>query len=202
MLEGLDGKVKQEISAFTFQRVTGGMKVINKYKDKWSHTKGIQFPEPSSKKYIDILLRIDYQQFHTSIKENMEKWGSRCQTYLGLDMCCTARYPHNTADKLYQNISDERNWRLGLCFMQILGNWKSRYKYTICDDSRREKNSKVGAGFTYVQRWSIWGGDSLEKRSECLPDNYDMAVKRMINMERKLSRDGEIVNEYNQIIEG
>ena len=72
MLEGLDGKVKQEISAFTFKRVTGGMKVINKYKDKWSHTKGIQFPEPSSKKYIDILLRIDYPQFHTSIKEN--KW--------------------------------------------------------------------------------------------------------------------------------
>ena len=42
----------------------------------------------------------------------------------------------------------------------------------------------------------------MEKRSECLPDNYDMAVKRMINMERKLSQDGEIVNEYNQIIEG
>ena len=41
MLEGLDGKVKQEISAFTFKRVTSGMKVINKYEDKWSHTKGI-----------------------------------------------------------------------------------------------------------------------------------------------------------------
>ena len=42
----------------------------------------------------------------------------------------------------------------------------------------------------------------MEKRSECLPDNYDMAVKRMMNMERKLSQDDKIVNKYNQIIEG
>ena len=41
------------------------MKVINwnKHKDKWSHTKGIKFPQPSSKKYIDVLLGIDYVDF-------------------------------------------------------------------------------------------------------------------------------------------
>ena len=37
---------------------------------------------------------------------------------------------------------------------------------------------------------------------ECLPDNYDMAVKIMMNTERKLSRDDKIANEYNQIIKG
>ena len=37
---------------------------------------------------------------------------------------------------------------------------------------------------------------------ECLPDNYGMSVKRMMNTERKLLRDDKIVNEYNQIIEG
>ena len=47
MVESLDGKVKQEISAFTVKQAAGGMKVINwnKQKDQWSHTKGIQFPE-------------------------------------------------------------------------------------------------------------------------------------------------------------
>ena len=36
MVESLDGKVKQEISAFTVKQVTGGMKVINwnEHKDK------------------------------------------------------------------------------------------------------------------------------------------------------------------------
>ena len=53
------------------KQVTCGIKVINrnKQKDKWSQTEGIQFPEPSSKKYIDISLGIDYSQFHTSIEE-------------------------------------------------------------------------------------------------------------------------------------
>ena len=71
MVESLDGKEKQEISFFTVKQVTDGIKVINwkKHKDKWSHTKGIQFSEPSSKKYMDILPRIHYPQSHTSIKE-------------------------------------------------------------------------------------------------------------------------------------
>ena len=37
---------------------------------------------------------------------------------------------------------------------------------------------------------------------ECLPDNYSMAVRRLISMERKLSQDKKTANEYNQIIEG
>ena len=37
---------------------------------------------------------------------------------------------------------------------------------------------------------------------DCLPDNYDMAVKRMMNTERKLLRDDKTANECNQIIEG
>ena len=71
MVESLDGKVKQEISVFIMKQVPCGMKVINwnKQKDKWSHTKGIQFPEPPRKKYIGISLGVDYPQFHTSIEE-------------------------------------------------------------------------------------------------------------------------------------
>ena len=48
MMESLDEKVKQELSAFRVKQATSGMQVINwnKDKDQWSHTKGIQFPEP------------------------------------------------------------------------------------------------------------------------------------------------------------
>ena len=67
IVESLDGKVKDEVSMFTVKQVTGGMKVVdwNKHKDKWNHIKEITFPEPASKKYIDILLGMDYPQFHT-----------------------------------------------------------------------------------------------------------------------------------------
>ena len=45
-LESVNGKVKTTISAFTTNRVTGDMKVINwaKQSKKWNHLKGIQFP--------------------------------------------------------------------------------------------------------------------------------------------------------------
>ena len=93
MVESLDGKVKQEISGFTVKQVTGGMKVINwnKHKDKWSHTKGIQFPKPASKKYIDILLGKDYPQFHISIKEVKGKNGDTFARFTSLDWTCVGQ---------------------------------------------------------------------------------------------------------------
>ena len=45
-------------------------------------------------------------------------------------------------------------------------------------------------------------GIPWKRDPNCLPDNYDVAVKRMMNTERKLLRDDKIANEYNQIIEG
>ena len=54
MVESLDGKVNQGISAFTVKQMTGGMKVINwnKHKDKWNHNKGVPFPDTLSKTYL------------------------------------------------------------------------------------------------------------------------------------------------------
>ena len=45
-------------------------------------------------------------------------------------------------------------------------------------------------------------GIPWKRDPNCEPDNYDMAVKRMMNTERKLLRNDKIANEYNQIIEG
>ena len=42
----------------------------------------------------------------------------------------------------------------------------------------------------------------MKRDPKCLPDNYDMAVKKMMNTERKLLRDVKTANEYKQIIEG
>ena len=45
-------------------------------------------------------------------------------------------------------------------------------------------------------------GIPWKRDPECLPDNYSMAVKRMMSTETKLLRDDKIAKEYNQIIEG
>ena len=45
-LESVNGKIKERVFAYTADRVTGNMKPINwkKYKDKWRHLEGINFP--------------------------------------------------------------------------------------------------------------------------------------------------------------
>ena len=93
ILESLDRKLKQKISVFTVKQVTGGIKMTNwkKYKDKWSHTKSIQFPEPSSKQYIDLLLEIDYSQFQTSIKEVKRKNGDPVARLTPLGWTCVGQ---------------------------------------------------------------------------------------------------------------
>ena len=45
-------------------------------------------------------------------------------------------------------------------------------------------------------------GVSWKRDPEGLPDNYDMAVKRMMNAERQLTLDDKVSNDYNQIMEG
>ena len=43
-------------------RVTGKMKPINwkKYKDKWKHPEGLNFPAPGRRPIVDILIGIGY----------------------------------------------------------------------------------------------------------------------------------------------
>ena len=47
-----------------------------------------EFPEPSRKKYIDVLLGIDYPQFHTSIKEVKGKNGDPVARLTPLGWTC------------------------------------------------------------------------------------------------------------------
>ena len=60
----------------------------------------------------------------------------------------------------------------------------------LVQDSIKYKGGRYEVGIP-------WKGDP-----KCLPDNYYMAVKKMMNTERKLSWDVKTANECNQIIEG
>ena len=53
--------MKTTISAFTAERVTGNMKVINwgKYAAKCTHLKGIQFRIPGIRPIVDLLIGVD-----------------------------------------------------------------------------------------------------------------------------------------------
>jgi len=70
-LESLDGNVKITISAFTAERVTGNMKVIDweKYAAKCTHLRGIQFRNSSIRPMLDLLIGVDHAELHYPFKD-------------------------------------------------------------------------------------------------------------------------------------
>ena len=70
-LENLDGDVKPTITAFTAERVTGNMKVIDwgKYAAKCTHLRGIQFPKPGIRPVVDLLIGVYYAELHYLFKD-------------------------------------------------------------------------------------------------------------------------------------
>ena len=70
-LESLNGKVNTTISAFTAEKVTGDMHVVNwnHYVAKWDHLKDIQFPVIALKPLVDILIGLDYADLHYSVQD-------------------------------------------------------------------------------------------------------------------------------------
>ena len=206
MVESLDGKIKQEISVFTVKQVTGGMKVTNwnEYKDKWNHTKGIQFPEPSSKKFIDILLGIDYPQFHTSFKEVKGKNGDPVArltplgwTCVGQPVTSTNQFTNLVKTFHIRRVEDLNN--ILRRFWEIENEGTSEQPVMTTDEKKAMKlvQDSIKCRDGQYEVGIPWKRDPV-----CLPDNYSMAIKRMMSTERKLLRDEKVAKEYNNIIEG
>ena len=90
-LESLDGNVKTTMSAFTAERVTRNMKVINwgKYAAKCTHLKGIQFPNLGIRPIVDLLIGVDYAELHYSFKDVRGQPGEPVARLTPLGWTCT-----------------------------------------------------------------------------------------------------------------
>ncbi|PFX21661.1 hypothetical protein AWC38_SpisGene13841 [Stylophora pistillata] len=147
-LESLDGNLKVTISAFTAERVTGNMKVIDwgKYAVNCTHLKGIQFPNPGIRPIVGLLIGGDYAELHYSFKDVRGQPGEPVARLTPLGWTCTG-----TVDK-------------------SLKYWDGRYQVAL-----------------------PWKQDVSN-----LPDNYDMALRRLYNTEKRLPKNPEIAAAYSE----
>ena len=76
-LQSLDGRISTKINAFTANRVTGDMTVVDwkPTADKWKHLRNIQFPKLRPRPFIDIFIGIDYIDLHCATEEIKGKPG-------------------------------------------------------------------------------------------------------------------------------
>ena len=65
-LKSVDGDVNVKISAYTADRITGNMAVVdwNKFKMEWPHLRNINFPRPAIRPIVDVLIGLDCAELH------------------------------------------------------------------------------------------------------------------------------------------
>ena len=70
-LSNLKGDVSATVTAYTANKVTGNMAVVNwnKYSKQWPHLKNIYFPISAKRPIVDILIGMDCADLHCSIEE-------------------------------------------------------------------------------------------------------------------------------------
>ena len=71
MISGCDGKVSKLDSAYTAERVTGNMQVMDwsKHKHKWMHLKGIKFPQVGPRPIVDLFIGADQADLLFSLED-------------------------------------------------------------------------------------------------------------------------------------
>ena len=77
MISSSDGKVSKLASAYTVERVTGSMQVVdwNKHNHKWKHLKGIKFPQVGPRPIVDLLIGVDHADLLYSLEDLRGKAG-------------------------------------------------------------------------------------------------------------------------------
>ena len=70
-LKSITGNVNMNVSAYTANRVTGNMRVIdwNRQKGRWIQLENIDFPRTSTRQVVDVLVGLDCAELHCAIEK-------------------------------------------------------------------------------------------------------------------------------------
>ena len=77
IINSLDGKVRKSASAYTTERVTGHIQVVDwsLYKSKWKLLKDIKFPQVEPRPIVDLPIGVDQADLLYSIEDARGKPG-------------------------------------------------------------------------------------------------------------------------------
>ena len=109
MINSLDGRVYKQASAYTTERVTGNMQVLNwnLFKTKWKHLKRIKFPQVGPRPIVDLLIGVDQADLLYSLEDVRGRPGESIARLTPLGWTCIGNPSYNQA-KLHQfHISGE-----------------------------------------------------------------------------------------------
>lgn len=226
-LESVDGKVDTTIVVKTSDKICGGMKPTDwvTMKQQWNHLKDIPFPHLAKKGVIDVLLGSDYYHLMFPMKEirgqEDEPAARLCplgwtaigrigkSTHPRGTACANTGYLHtfrsqilspdiadivNTSDEEL-NITLKRFWDL-----ETVGIVTQTQEETEMTPLEKIARKKVEQSLTYngaLYEVAV----PLKHERPNLPNNREIAERRLQQVEKKLKMDRHLANAYQGVID-
>ena len=208
-LESLNGQCQVDMSVFTADKVTGNLKAVNwsEYKNKWDHLKQIQFPKLSSRPVIDLLIGTDYSDLHYSLRDIKGQPGEPIARLTPLGWTCIGS-PEDShiegQETHFSTFFSQDREQMNEVNDTLRSFWEIEASGTvsspIMSKDDRSVLQKTEESLTYSHgRYSV--AIPWKESAPKLHDNYQMAVKRLENTEKRLRKNPEVAEMYEQTIE-
>ena len=208
-LESLNGQCQVDMSVFTADKVTGNLKAViwSDYKKKWDHLKQIQFPKLSSRPVIDLLIGTDYSDLHYSLRDIKGQPGEPIARLTPLGWTCIGS-PEDShiegQETHFSTFFSQDREQMNEVNDTLRSFWEIEASGTvsspIMSKDDRSVLQKTEESLTYSHgRFSV--AIPWKESAPKLHDNYQMAVKRLENTEKRLRKNPEVAEMYEQTIE-
>ena len=202
-ISSLDGTVRKLASAYTTRRVTGSMHVVdwNRYKSKWKHLKALKFPQVGPRPIVDLLIGVDLSDLLYSIEDVRGGPGEPIARLTPLGWTCIGN-PQLNAGRAQTNFaffvkdSHELNTLVRRFWeieepgkkIQIVKPEEKRARDAVTETLRLEDG-----------HYSV--GLPWKTKDPELPDNFQMALRRLQNTEKRLQKSPELAKAYSDVLQ-
>ena len=202
MISSCEGKVSKLASAYTAERVTGNMQVVDwsKYKHKWKHLKGIKFPQVGPRPIVDLLIGVDQADLLYSLRDVRGEPGEPIARLTPLGWTCIGN-PEvpvertQTSFTFFLNDSHELN-----SLVRRYWDVEEPKETLIVNPEEKFARDTVSRSLTFADgHYSV--GMPWKKDRPLLSDNYSMALHRLHSTEKKLKRSPELGEAYKAVVQ-
>ena len=202
VINSLDGSTSETVSAYTTERVTGNMHVVdwNLYKSKWTHLQLIDFPEPGPRPIADLLIGADHSDLLYSLRDVRGKPGEPVARRTPLGWTCLGSpemdpgAPQTNFTFLVNDSSTldrliRRYWDIAEPQLTQIVNPDEKLAQNIVANSLTFADDHYTIGMPW-------------KQNRCpLPDNFNMALHRLQKTEKRLLKSPEIGEAYKEVLQ-
>ena len=214
-IESLAGDVRLRVTAYTANKVTGTMSVFDwsNYAQRWPHLRHINFPRNAKRPVIDCLIGLDCIDLHCAIQEVRGRPGEPIARLTPLGWTCIGNPGSNGKATLQTNFAStyfvrdragieelnaslKRFWEIEDMTMVQTGTMGEK---PIVRLEEQIALKKVEQSIQYEKNM-YRVGVPWHSYEPTLPNNYRMALRRLDNTEKRLTKSPTIATAYSEII--